>query len=98
MACMGIQSPSRGNKGVPAELAAWDWMSESKQDEKGIYIEKRLPVDRRDWLPEKIDQICTLKIMATRFSTVRDGNCDMEKEKTKMFGIGISGFSVNSWF
>lgn len=48
MACMGSQSPSRGNKAVPAELVAWDWMSESKQNENCICIEKRLPVDRRD--------------------------------------------------
>lgn len=35
--------PNRGKEGIPEELAGWHWMSESKQDEKGIYIENRLP-------------------------------------------------------
>lgn len=41
---MRSQSSGRGKEGIPEELAAWHWMSESKQDEKDIYIEKKLPV------------------------------------------------------
>ena len=35
------------------------WKSEPKQDERGIRIVKSLAMDRRDGLPERIDQIRT---------------------------------------
>ena len=41
------------------QTVAWFEKSEPKQNEKGIHILKRLAVDRRDWLPEKIDAIST---------------------------------------
>ena len=41
------------------QTVAWFGKSEPKQNKKGIHILKSLAVDRRDWLPEKIDQIST---------------------------------------
>lgn len=38
---------------------AWYEKSEPKQDERGIHIVKSLAMDRRDWLPEEMDQIST---------------------------------------
>lgn len=35
--------------------------------------------------------------MSVRFFTPGDGNCDMEKEKTRMFGTGIKFINMNSW-
>lgn len=35
--------------------------------------------------------------MSVRFFTLGDGNYDMEKEKTGMFGTGIKFINMNSW-
>ena len=50
------------------------------------------------YLKGLIKYVHIFKIMAARFFTVGDGNHNMEREKTRMFGTGIRVSSMNLWF
>ena len=72
---------------------AWFEKSEPKQNEKGIHILK----SSSGYLRRLIKSVHIFKIMSVRFFTLGDGNYDMEKEKTGMFGTGIKFINMNSW-
>lgn len=50
--------------------------SEPKQDERGIHIVKSLAMDRRDWLPEKMDRSLSVSCPLWETFVVLQGRWD----------------------